>query len=537
MCWYNEVVADFTWYIANLRSRGRVHFSLREATHVLGKPVKAIEAAANQPTTQNNFVRLVRGFYLILSAQNGLACTPDPLRWIDALMSFLGVRYRVSLHQTARAPDSIPSSLRTYYVVVPKRLAAISVEGYRIQFLSLAPELFEKTNRLAWLEKVSTGPDFVTAAGTELALLDAALFFHQEVALECAPSILACLGDKGSPDKLAEIASVCSPDVVRRLGCLLRHFGHEQQAQAVLHVACPNTIQDDAPTYEQHLPGVESLLCSEVVRLSAEMKTLQTKSAEETDFLRAELSRLHHLVTARLTKEIEYLHKQAYDLKRIVYHSDQMVSPAAFNGQFSKHRIFSALCSRFPFDAFVETGTYLGGTTEFLATHGKPVYSVECNPEFHEKAQLLFRHLPLVHLTLADSLEFLRSLLGTDLPPEAMSFFYLDAHWNHRLPLADEIRIIAHQHPHAVVMVDDIKVEDDDSYGYDAYDLGQQITLGFLQGALRESNWQVFFPSLPAALDHNANDILPPRGTAVLACEQEAIDTLKEVKELRHWPF
>jgi len=268
-----------------------------------------------------------------------------------------------------------------------------------------------------------------------------------------------------------------------------------------------------------------------------QMHNLLTKNAKEIEVLRAELSKLHHFVTTRMTKQIEYLHKQAYDLKRIGYHSEQMVAPAAFNGQFSKHRIFSALCSRFQFDAFVETGTYLGKTTEFLATQGKPVYSVECNPGFHEEAQALLRRLPMVHLTLADSPEFLRRLLDTDLPPEAMSFFYLDAHWNNPLPLADEIRIIAIQHPHAIVMVDDFKVENDDGYGYDVYNFAQEITLGFLQGPLRESNWQIFFPTLPAALDHNANDILPPRGTAIVACEREVINALKEVKELRHWPF
>ncbi len=268
-----------------------------------------------------------------------------------------------------------------------------------------------------------------------------------------------------------------------------------------------------------------------------QMHGILTKNAKEIEVLRAELSKLHHLVTARMTKQIEYLHKQAYDLKRISYHPNQAVAPAAFNGQFSKHRIFSALCGRFQFDAFVETGTHLGKTTEFLASHGKPVYSVECNPTFHEEAQYVLHHLPMVHLTLADSPEFLRRLLDTDLPHEAMSFFYLDAHWNNPLPLADEIRIIATQHPHAIVMVDDFKVENDEGYGYDVYNFGQEITFGFLQEPLRESNWQIFFPTLPAALDHNANDILPPRGTAIVACEQEAINTLKEVTELRHWPF
>jgi hypothetical protein len=85
-------------------------------------------------------------------------------------------------------------------------------------------------------------------------------------------------------------------------------------------------------------------------------------------------------------------------------------------------------------------------------------------------------------------------------------------------------------------MIDDFKVEDDVGYGYDSYDGGQEITLAYLHEELRNHGWQVFFPALPSIHDHMLTDILPPRGTAVVAREPKIVSTLRQLQSLRQWP-
>ena len=47
-----------------------------------------------------------------------------------------------------------------------------------------------------------------------------------------------------------------------------------------------------------------------------------------------------------------------------------------FNDQNFRQRMFSDLMTRVAFKAIVETGTFRGTTTKFLATFGLPVYTV-----------------------------------------------------------------------------------------------------------------------------------------------------------------
>jgi hypothetical protein len=533
-------VTDLRSFVSRLRASGRVYFSIREVAEELRTSVSAIETATTELIRRHILVELTDGFFVVQEADQRLDCAPDPSRWVDGLMRFLGVPYRVAFQESGRTPLCMPCSLKTYYLVVPARFAPISAAGHRIDFVYLSTDIFEQTNRPAWLEKISRGTEVVTAAGMELALLDYTLLFHGRVAPDPATSTLEYLADIAVADKLREIAAVYDPAVARRLRCMLKQRGYNQLADAAwdpCDASLDDVESDDTGTGDPSPSEPRPSMRIEIERVNAELSRIEANGANEREFLKAELSRLHHLVTARMASQIAFLHRQAYDLKRIAYHANQPVVLGAFNGQFSKHRVFSALRNHIRFEVFIETGSYLGKTTEFLATLGQPVYSVERNPEFYQKAQALLQGSPLVHLNLEDSTEFLQTLLSNELSPSVMAFFYLDAHWYNPLPLRDELGIIAKQHPHAVVMIDDFKVEDDEGYGYDSYEFGQEVTLEFLQKELRDSNWHVFFPSLPAALDQNAIDILPPRGTAILACEPDLINTLKELKELRYWPL
>src|SRR5687767_9801389 len=83
----------------------------------------------------------------------------------------------------------------------------------------------------------------------------------------------------------------------------------------------------------------------------------------------------------------------------------------AMNGQQGRQRMCREMLAALPPSAIVETGTFRGTTTEFLAQFGVPVYSVEAEPRYHAFAAMRLRaSRDQVHLSLADSRAFLRRL-------------------------------------------------------------------------------------------------------------------------------
>jgi hypothetical protein len=271
-------------------------------------------------------------------------------------------------------------------------------------------------------------------------------------------------------------------------------------------------------------------------RASGGFEVPRGNGSRDIDHVRDEQSRLHGLVTARLAPQLEYLNRELYALKRELYHPGGMPDEQALNGQFSKHLIFGELCAVFSFQSFVETGANVGSTTWFFCRQGKPVYAVEAARGFYDRAQDRLRNEAQAHLALGNSSEFLYALVTMTLAKDDLAFFYLDAHWGDHLPLAEELDIIATHHPHAVVMIDDFKIEDDAGYGYDSYGGKQEITLAFLDDELRKHHWEVFFPAMPSTHDHMITDILPPRGTAVTSCDTEIVGMLRQIRSLRYWP-
>ena len=146
-----------------------------------------------------------------------------------------------------------------------------------------------------------------------------------------------------------------------------------------------------------------------------------------------------------------------------------------FNGQCFRQLIFSDLVRACAFTAVVETGTYRGTTTVFLARNSSvPVYSSEANPRFFQSAKRRLKAFPNVHLYDLDSRIFLAQV---PLPDIARPFFYLDAHWEDDLPLAEEVQFILQHFQSFVIMIDDFEVPGDSDYRFDDYGTGKRLSL------------------------------------------------------------
>jgi hypothetical protein len=168
------------------------------------------------------------------------------------------------------------------------------------------------------------------------------------------------------------------------------------------------------------------------------------------------------------------------------------------NRQRVRKKIFADLADAFRFDVVIETGTWTGDTTGYLATTlGLPVYSCELHKVPHAIAKKRLADLPNVKVFLSDSRAFLRDL-ATKIPSTTHCLLYLDAHWHDDLPLAEELEIIVGAWKNYVVVVDDFRVPDDKGYAYDSYGRGKTLSIEDFGADFAKNGLVALFPAAPS---------------------------------------
>ena len=180
------------------------------------------------------------------------------------------------------------------------------------------------------------------------------------------------------------------------------------------------------------------------------------------------------------------------------------------NGQDGRQAIVKELLKVVAFAEVVETGTFRGSTTEFLAQASTlPVTTVEAVPRNYEYAKQRLNGFPTVRVSQGDSRDFLRQLSAN--AAQAPVLFYLDAHWAEDLPLGGELEIIERSWAQAVVLVDDFEVPGDPGYGFDDYGKGKSLDHQLLDRS-SVAGWDRFAPVLPSARETGER-----RGCVVIA--------------------
>lgn len=196
------------------------------------------------------------------------------------------------------------------------------------------------------------------------------------------------------------------------------------------------------------------------------------------------------------------------------------------NGQAHRLEIARSIIEHGDMQRIIETGTYKGTTTEWLASFELPVDTVEVNPRFHEFAARRLAEFTNVRLHFGDSVTFLRKLADQREAMSTRHFIYLDAHWLDHLPLRQELHIIFGQMPRSVVMVDDFQVPDDSGYGHDDYGPGKALTPAYLKDLA--TPFSTFFPVAAARWETGAK-----RGCVVLTADNALREVLDNLPCLR----
>ena len=215
---------------------------------------------------------------------------------------------------------------------------------------------------------------------------------------------------------------------------------------------------------------------------------------------------------------------------KLEYHFDSSAGTefgGPFNGQEGRQEIFWELAGKFRFAAVVETGTFRGTTTAFIAeTTDAAIFTVELNPKMFHFAKLRLREYSNVNVACGDSRSFLRDLIANPEVPKRNVFFYLDAHWNEDLPLHEEVSIIGENWQDSVIMIDDFEVPGDAGYEFDDYGEGKKLCLEYL-GEGVNSDWSVHFPARSSSEETGFR-----RGCVVLGSKSLEMD-LKSLSTLR----
>lgn len=146
------------------------------------------------------------------------------------------------------------------------------------------------------------------------------------------------------------------------------------------------------------------------------------------------------------------------------------------------------LKNQFGITTAIETGTWKGETTRFLASIFDQVHSIEIQEEFFVQASEELSSFSNLRLHHGNSPEVLQSIL-----PELSSeriLFYLDAHWFSYWPLLDELEAIGTTRKDAcIIIIDDVKVPFRPDIPYDSYE-GEECGLAYIERALNR-----LFPS------------------------------------------
>ncbi len=224
-------------YMDDQLVRGRPYFFKEEALKALDLKEEAFTATATRSIKKHRLANPWRGFYLVLRPEDRVAGAPDPVRWIEPLMQYLRLDYRISLLRAAAFHGSSHQAAMVFQVIVPKQLRPFDLGRHRIQFIYQSPKVFAETNKPQRLEQLKSESGFAKVAGVELTLLDCARYFHRAGGINGVAQIVHDLGGKANPGKLARAAEYYENSTVRRLGYLLDYFGYARQAKSLLPFA------------------------------------------------------------------------------------------------------------------------------------------------------------------------------------------------------------------------------------------------------------------------------------------------------------
>ena len=138
---------------------------------------------------------------------------------------------------------------------------------------------------------------------------------------------------------------------------------------------------------------------------------------------------------------------------------------APFNEDTHMEELFLRLKAKHGIKYVIETGTYHGMTTEWLANNFDNVSTVEVNDTFLKISTKRLAKYKNVKMYKGSSSELLGQMIAEAGKP---LLIFLDAHW-YANPVLRELELIAKSGRKPVLVIHDFKNPHDETMGYDVY--------------------------------------------------------------------
>lgn len=142
----------------------------------------------------------------------------------------------------------------------------------------------------------------------------------------------------------------------------------------------------------------------------------------------------------------------------------------AFNEDTFLQKSYNDLVLKHLPDVLLETGTYHGKTTQYLASFNLPVITTEINESFYRIAQNNLQQFKNVLMLLGDSPTLLTSNFHLIENKKVLAF--LDSHWLNDKVLEKELTLLKKLSVPPIVLIHDFFVPNKD-FGYDTYSDGR----------------------------------------------------------------
>ena len=210
--------------LTDLASRGRHHFTTKQAADALGGSIVGTRAALRRLKQKGELAAPYRGFHVIVPPEyRRLGCLPAD-QFIPQLMEHLGLRYYAALLSAAQYHGAGHQQPQVFQVMVRKNRPPIACGEVRVAFVARR----NVDEILVGEHNTPRGP--IRVSGPEATAFDLVGYCKHAGGLDHVATVLTELGEMLSADRLVAIAPHSPVAWAQRLGHLLDRVGRADRA-------------------------------------------------------------------------------------------------------------------------------------------------------------------------------------------------------------------------------------------------------------------------------------------------------------------